>query len=92
MPLQFKEVLNIPPLPVDEARAGMLGRMYATEIATAGGRQQAARAAAAAVMLRTSNEPASEAGRLQRLFAQVYTRAELEQLMLNTFDALGLRD
>ena len=92
MPLEFREALNIAPLPVDETTAGVLGRHYAAGIIAAGGREQAARAAAAAIFARRADEAPSELGRLQRLFAQVYTHAELERLTLNTFDALGLRD
>ncbi len=69
-----------------------MARHYAAAIATAGGRTQAARGAAAQVIARRADETPDEHLRLQRLYAQVYTRAELETLMLDTFDALGLKD
>jgi hypothetical protein len=90
MPLQFHESLNVTPLPVDQLTAGVLGRAFAARITAAGGRDNAARAAADAIIARRADEAPSEVGRLQRLFAQVYTRAEIERLMLNTFDSLGL--
>jgi hypothetical protein len=92
MALNFKENLNLSPLPQDEGSAAVLGRDFAAKIVAAGGRQAAARAAATAVLARRAVEPPSEHQRLQRLYAQVYSRIELEKLMLNTFDALGLRD
>lgn len=91
MALNFKENLNLSPLPQDEGTAAVLGRDFAAKIVAAGGRQAAARAAATAVLARRADEPPSEHQRLQRLYAQVYSREELEKLMLNSFDALGLR-
>jgi hypothetical protein len=91
MALNFKESLNLSPLPQDEGSAAVLGREFAAKIAAAGGRQQAARAAATAVLARRVDEAPSEHQRLQRLYAQVYRRDELEKLMLNSFDTLGLR-
>jgi hypothetical protein len=90
MPLQFSESLDLSPLPVDQSTASALGRDFAAKIAALGGRQNAARAAADAILARSASEAPSELVRLQRLFAQVYTREEIERLMLNTFDSLGL--
>lgn len=91
MPLQFRNELDIPALPVDVAAAGALARQYAADIAAAGSRKAAAKAAVDAVLARPDDEPAGERHRLQRLYADVYTRAELERLVLNSFAEVGLR-
>lgn len=90
MALDYKEQLNVSPLPLDERSAAVLGRHFAAKIVAAGGPEQAARVAADAVLTRRADEPPDEHHRLQRLYAQVYTRKELERLMRNGFDALGL--
>lgn len=92
MALNYSKDLSIAPLPLDERTAAELGRDYAAKIAAAGSREQAARLAANTVLARRDDEVPSEHQRLQRLYARVYTRVELERLMLNSFDALGLRD
>ena len=91
MPIEFAEDLVLEPLPVTDLTAAVLARQHAASIAAAGGRMPAAQRAVDAILARPVDEAASEHGRMQRLFAQVYTRAELERLMLATFETLGLR-
>lgn len=92
MALEFKERLTLSPLPLDERASVVMARRYAKGIEAAGGRPQAARAAIDALFARRADEPPSEHSRLQRLYAQVYTRGELETLMLENFRELGLED
>lgn len=90
MAMEYRTRLRPPPLPMDAATAAAMARHYAEAIAAAGGRAQAAAMAAAKVQARRDDEPPDERLRLQRLYAQVYTRDELETLMLDGFAALGL--
>lgn len=90
MPLVYRTRLRPPPLPLEARAAAVMARHYAAAIQAAGGRAQAAAAAAEGVLARRADEPPDERLRLQRLLAQVHTREELETLMLDTFDALGL--
>jgi hypothetical protein len=91
MAMAYRTRLRPPPLPLDAGTSVSIARHYSTAIDAAGGRVQAARAAAVGVFARRGDEAPSEQLRLQRLYAQVYTREEIETLMLDTFDALGLR-
>jgi hypothetical protein len=91
MAMVYRTRLRPPPLPLDAGTSASMARHYAAAIGAAGGRMQAARAAAAGVFARRADEAPDEHARLQRLYAQVYTREEIETLMLDTFDALGLR-
>jgi hypothetical protein len=92
MALDFKERLTLSPLPLDERASVAMARRYVAGIAAAGGLAEAARVATNAVLARRADETPTEHLRLQRLYAKVYTRVELETLMLNTFAALGLED
>ncbi len=90
--MDYRTRLRPPPLPMDAAAAATMARHYAEAIAAAGGRVRAAAIAAAKVSARRDDEPPGERLRLQRLYAEVYTRDELETLMLDSFAALGLED
>lgn len=92
MPLQHQADLEIPPLPLDAASAAVIARRYAAAIAAAGSAAAAATAAIDAMYARAEAGAVGERSRLQRLYARVYTRSELERLMLNSFAELGLKD
>jgi hypothetical protein len=78
--LEFKEALNIAPLPVDEITAGVLGRHYAAGITAAGGREQAARAAVAAIFARRADETPSELGVRDGIHTRVAVRDVVDRL------------
>jgi len=90
MPSPYRTRLRPPPLPLEARPAAAMARHHAAAIRAAGGRTQAARAAVDKVLARPADDPPGERRRLQRLMAVVYTREELETLMLDTYDALGL--
>jgi hypothetical protein len=89
MQLRSHEPMKIIPLTLADLPATVLGREYAGRIAASGSRREAARRAVEAVYapkLRFANDQ----DRMQRVVAKVYTRSELERLMINAFGALGL--
>ena len=92
MPIRFKENLTIPPLPLRDIEAAILARQHAASIKAAGSVAEAARIAIDALIEPSSGTLISEHARLQRLYTQVYTRAELEHLMLSVFNSLELGD
>jgi hypothetical protein len=92
MPLQYKIDLEIAPLPLDATSAAVISRGYAAGIAVAGSAAAAATTAIDALYGRAEAGTVGERSRLQRLYARVYTRAELERLMLSSFGELGLKD
>jgi hypothetical protein len=92
MAMIYRTRLRPTPLPLEARTAAAMSRHHAAAIAAAGGRTMAARAAIDALLARGGGGPANERSRLHRLFAQVYTREELETLMLDTYGALGLGD
>lgn len=88
----FEEDLHIQPLPHDESTALALAAHLHDQVRSLGSRAAVAKAAVDGIHGRLSDTTPSEAGRLQRLYAVVYTREELERLMLDTMDHLGVKD
>lgn len=92
MEISYNERLDLQPLPVNVATATILSRVLQKKVTAEGGHAKAATKVADVIIARLSDDSPSELARLQRLYAQVYTRAELELLALNTFDALRLEE
>ena len=88
--MPIKEDLSLSPLPVDERTAPVLYLHFKTNIDALGSRETAASKIVEAIYALPADATPSEQSRLQNLYAQVYTRTELEQLVLNSFAALGL--
>lgn len=92
MTLEFKETLDLIPLPMDERTAAVMGQHYREKIDEAGGIEKAAEMAVDAIYRTVHQKKATERGRLQRLYSQVYTREELKRLVINTFKSTGLEE
>lgn len=92
MQIIYSKSLDLQPLPVSATIAARLSRVLQKKIDDAGGREKAVKKAADVIIASSSDDSPSERSRLHVLYAQVYSRIELEGLALNTFDALGLED
>jgi len=90
MAINFQEDLVIPPLPLSDVEAVALSKHYAAAITSAESAEAAARVAVDNIIESASEDGNTEHQRLHRLYTQVYTRTELENLMLNTYASLGL--
>jgi hypothetical protein len=92
MPIHYEEDLNILPLPLNETMAAVLYRQFQKKIEEAGSRDGAVSGIVDTMYASLLAPAASELSRLQQLYVQIYTRSELEQLILNSLTALGLKD
>jgi hypothetical protein len=81
---------DIPPIPVDPRIAARQALHIRQLIDTAGGVPQGVAEAVDAILNATADDEPSELTRLRLLYRHAYTRAELEQLTMNTFVELGL--
>ncbi|TAH35250.1 MAG: hypothetical protein EYC70_13520 [Planctomycetota bacterium] len=82
--------IDLQPIPVDARRAARQAVLLRQKIEDAGGIEPAVQAAVDAILAARSVDPASELKRLRLLYQVFYTREELEALVRNTFDSLGL--
>jgi hypothetical protein len=90
MAIDFREVLDLPPIPFDARRAALQAVEIARKIEGAGSVAAAKASAVQAIRDNAQNDPPSELGRLRSLYTYAYTDVELAGLVSNTFRSLGL--
>ncbi len=91
MTITYDNKLKIPLLPVDARTAALMSNHFREKIIEDGGRNNCITKIVDTILALSPDEQVSEILRLQRLYAQVYSRMELESLVSDTFDDLGLR-
>jgi DNA-binding transcriptional regulator YbjK len=90
--MTFTNSIDIPPIPVGPEATARQAVLLSEKVATAGSRQHATTEAVTAIMNAGPGDPPSELKRLRLLYQHAYTEEELEQLVENTFQALGIAD
>ncbi|MGH9381532.1 MAG: hypothetical protein ACRD2Z_13080 [Thermoanaerobaculia bacterium] len=84
--------LDIPPIPVDAARAAAQALEIRRRVDDAGGLERGKQAAIDAILGVDPAAPASELKRLRMLYRHAYTVDELARLVDNTFANLGIKE
>ena len=90
MAFAFRTAVDLPALPVGERAAARAARLVQQRVDAAGSRAAGITAAVDAILAAGPADPPAELLRLRLLYQGAYTRAELERLVENTFDALGI--
>jgi hypothetical protein len=90
MAIAYRERFSIPPLPVDAATASAMGQHFAQKLAQVGGLDALVAKVTDGILTRPAGDPPTALSRLNRLYAQVYTREEIEGLARNTLAGLKI--
>lgn len=90
MAFAFRTAIDVPPIPVGELAAARAARLVQDRVDAAGSRAAGVAQAVDVIVNANPAAPPSELLRLRLLLRDAHTRAELERLVTNTFDALGV--